>query len=247
MKQAAYRVALTGASLLAICGVAGCSGGTDDAVVRVAGHAITQATIARSMFAIASSASRAPGQPLFQPPVPPRYTACIKYLHQYGSKEVIEGTVPASSGLKGECEHDYKKLKLKALYFFISYQWVAGEAAELGVKLDERHVAQQLTALRRFYTGTYTKEPELTMSAKLGLYASKIQQLLEARASKRGLTLQQRQQALDAFGASFQKRWTAVTDCEAGSIVPLCKQYRPPGELAGLVPPSVPLTDMTAE
>lgn len=250
LRRAARHRALIGVSVLSLATLTGCAGGsgdTGDAIVRVAGHPITETTIDHSMSALAASASRAPGQPPFQTPVPPRYTACIAYLRKYGSDMVIEGTVPASSGLKGQCQHDYEKLRLKALYFFITYRWVVGEATELGVRLDGRQLAQQLTSLRRFYAGTATKEPEIAMSAELSLYTTKIQQQLEARAGRQALSPQRRQQALDSFGANFKKRWAAVTDCKRGSIVPLCKQYRPPGEFTGLVPPSVSLTNMTPE
>lgn len=55
------------------------------------------------------------------------------------------------------------------------------------------------------------------------------QTLTQAQASiKQQLTSQQSQTALSAFVKTFQKKWTAKTDCRTGYVVQDCKQYKAP-------------------
>jgi hypothetical protein len=237
---------------LAACG----TDATERTVVSVGRHSISRAEVAHWMSIIAARASAAPGQPSPQVPQPPDYLACVRYKRRYGPATAQAAL--SSRRLKLECALEYRKLELKALYLLITYRWVAGEAAELGVSLTKDEVSRALEALersqssgaqgfRRYSTATRATVADLALSIKLNLLTTKIQARLESKAAERRLTARERQQALNRFGVAFRARWTARTDCTVGYVVPLCRRYKQRPTPGSLVPPSVPLTNMAAE
>lgn len=209
------------------------------------------------MSVIAGRASTG-GEPAPNTPEPPDYTACIAYQRAHWPRLPQDQSAPTSKVLKSECELIYRREKLKALYFLISYRWATGEGAELGVKLHKQEVKRELAkfeslaapnaaAFRRYLTVTRATIPDIVLSVELGLLTTKIQQKLEAAFVARGLTAQARQQSLDEFGQAFERRWRSRTDCRPGYVVPICSAYKPPKTPPTLVPPSVPLTNMAVE
>jgi foldase protein PrsA len=237
-------------------GVGGCGGGkADDLAVRVGNASITSATVEHWMSVIAGEVSTAPGQPVPETPVPPHYSACISYTRRFPTA-LASARSSAPSQLKRECAFEFQKEKLKALYFLISSDWVSGEAAELGVSLTGRALERQLALLkarfpsetkaRRFLVGARGTTEDLRSRLTQILLMRSVQQKLEQQSQKKNLTLPQRQQVLDRFGERFEKTWRARTSCRAGYVVPICRQYRAPNMPPALVPPTVPLTKMTA-
>jgi hypothetical protein len=243
--------------MLAVLGVAACGGDSAaDVVVRVAGMPIRRAAVQHWMSVIAAEASTAPGQPKEQPPQPPGDVACIAYMRAYGAKMVDPIAHASSAQLKGRCEHEYRKMKLKALYAVIVYAWVTGEAAELGVHATSAELSRSLAAfnsqfptraaLESYLAGTGATHTDLVQNLEQGLLIEKIEQHLEAARARRHLPSAALQRERDTFGAAFKARWTSRTSCSPGYVVPLCRQYKTPSTPPELVPPAVPLTNQPA-
>jgi hypothetical protein len=204
-------------------------------------------------------AGRSVNPPAPPPPVPdpPRYATCIAY--RIASFPVAAGQPrPTRAQLTSECDLEYRRSKLKAMYFLITVVWTAGEAAELGVKLSDGEVRQELAAFerllgpryggfRRYLADTRATITDIRRIIQLDLLTKKIQQKLERAARARGLSQTTRQHALAAFGKEFVHRWTGRTSCSVGYVVPACREYRTPKTPPQLVPPSIPLANMAAE
>ena len=261
-KQIGCRPVVVGRAAIACAGatialglLAGCgsgSGASSTAVI-VNGHRIPSSSVAQSMYGqVAASNAFAGRATKNKPPEPPDFEDCIAYFKKYEPKPRGPQASLTPIDLKQRCRYEYEKEKLKALYFLIPYEWVAGEAAELGVHISQREVAQRLAlfegnfpskaALSRYMR--LAKESRSTLEARmrLGLWSTRIEEALHARLH--ALPLARRQAKLRAYGEAFEAKWRARTDCKTGYVVPLCRQYKPPRTPSTLVPPSVPLTNI---
>ena len=257
VSKATNSCALFAISLLMVAalGMTSCGEGiAASAAVQVGDRSIAHATVTHWMSVIAGETSLPPGQPLPSTPDPPRYSACIAYYQRFPPRST-GGSPPGPIELKHECEFEFQKEKLKALYFLISFAWVSGEAKQLGVSVTDEAVKQEIAKLqsgssgatvKRFLVGLRGSTSDLRLRIKLALYVTLIQHKLEVESLERHLSLQQRQHLLTEFGKQFVRRWTAKTSCRSGYVVPICRQYETPKVAPTLVPPSVPLSDMRA-
>jgi hypothetical protein len=228
--------------------------GSNDAAVRVGGSTIARSSVTHWMSVIAGEVSTGAGHPEPPVPMPPHYRACIAYRRRFPTAFGAGLLTLTPSQLQRECGVEFEKEKLKALYFLISSDWVVGEGFALGVRLAHKEVVQQLaqlekaapnkTAFRRFLIGTRGTTADLLMRLELALLTARIQRKLDAEARARHLTIGQRRAALRRFGTQFTNRWTARTDCHAGYVVPLCRQYKTPNAAPALTPPQVPLANL---
>ena len=249
---------MIGAVTLSI-GLAGCGSDTADVVVARVGHtSIAQGAVKHWMDIIAGEVSTAAGQPKPDVPIPPHYTACISYKRKYPAAASAERSASASVGLWRECNVEFQKEKLKALYFLISRLWVDGVAGELGANPSDRELHGQLASLvqrfpsrasaRHFLVGARGTEADLLARLKVVVLAASVQRALEAQNRRQGLDEPERQRALRSFGKRFERAWRARTSCRPGYVVPICRQrYTPAKSASALTPPDVPLTRMTAE
>jgi hypothetical protein len=226
-----------------------CGGNAENqTVVRVGQHGITKGDVDHwiSVLKGRGGNGREPGPPA---PVPPAYTACIAYARTNQPPRKPTEPPPTPKALKAECEFEHRRYKLKALYLLISYQWVTGEAAELGLKLNRAELAQQLTgfkrvlnlnnsSFRRYLKFMRADTADLLLSFELEQLTRKV----ESKVASGGGTAQNHEQGLVRFGKAFERKWLSRTDCRPGYIVPICRQYKPPASPPDLTPPSVPLT-----
>jgi len=245
-----YRVVVLGTVVCAAIALAGCGrAGNDAAVVQVGRTSIAAATVAHWMSVIAGEVSTATGQPEPEVPAPPSYTACIAYRRKYPTTVGKLELTPTRRAQ--ECKLEFEKERLKALYLLISYAWVSEEAGEMAVKLPERELEdyeQRLAnkADQRVLVGTRGTRADLRLRLQLSLLTTKVQQQLERESGGGRLSTDQRQAALNRFSEEFTKKWKARTVCRAGYVVPICGQGTGPRVGPSFVPPSVPLTNMTA-
>jgi hypothetical protein len=243
--------------VLVAMNVAGCGdGGAGNTVATVGHRSITAAQVKHWMSVIAGETTLLPGQPVPRSPEPPRYSACVAYRQRFPANPEAKQPRLSLSELKHECMVEFQKEKLKALYFLISYDWVNGEAAELGIRPTDQEVVHELEhlkirfpgpTLRHFLVGYRGSRLDMLMRIKLTLLTARVKQKVEGENAKRHLTTQQRQQALDRFSRRFATNWSGRTSCQPDYVVPACRQYKPPRTAPTLVPPSIPLTDIAAE
>jgi hypothetical protein len=230
----------------------GCGGGSDGknaTAVRVGNHTIRSGEVEHwiSVLKARGSSGREPGPPA---PVPPHYAACIAYARVH--RNSIPPSTPAiPKQPRAYCEFEYRRFKLKALYLLISYQWVVGEAAELGMRPNEPELAHELSLYRKAlgltsaaaykrYLGFLRAD---TADLLLSLEMEQLVRAVEAKVAGAAKTTAQREAALAQFGKEYKARWLARTDCRSGYVVPICRQYAPGRTPTTFAPPSVPLTD----
>jgi hypothetical protein len=229
--------------------------GSNDVAVEVGNHPITAATVTHWMSVVAGEGSLPAGQPFPHTPDPPSYSTCIAYYERFPLTLATKSSQPDRPALKRACEVEYQKERIKALYFLISYEWVNGEASELGVKLPDGAAEREVSllksklpgpALKKFLVGSRGSSSDLLMRIRLELLAKAIQERLEKDSGASGLSPQQHQHALSDFGRRFLKQWSAKTACHSGYVVPICKGYTAPKTPPAVTPPGIPLTTMNA-
>jgi foldase protein PrsA len=178
-----------GAVLFALIGVAACGGGVPgNAVVSVGGTPITTAAFKHWLgVAASSSAGGAAAKPAI--PEPPAYRACIAHLEETTPKEKTKPT-----GLKAQCEQQYKALLQEVLGFLISSQWVLSEANSLGVKVTDAQVKKQFTTIKtqqfpkaaefeKFLQTSGQTISDLLLRVKLNMLSTRIQSKILKKSS----------------------------------------------------------------
>ncbi len=238
-KVSRYILALGAVAIAVVSSTACASDPPNEAVVKVAGHPISKATLDHWIpIEAILTYELYPKRPVPRGvvPDPPDYTACIAYLEATPAKLVQSGSKPTAAQLKSQCRQKYELMQEHMLDFLITSQWVNDESIDLGVKLTSREVKQEFERIKREVfpvKGAFQRFLEFTglsLSDELfrirkDLLDTKIQQKISA---KKGLSLAQRQQLLTEFSVAFQKRWVARTSCRPGYVMVDCKQYKGP-------------------
>lgn len=252
------QVVLWTVALLAVVSVTGCGSGAEVpryAVAKVGDVVITKSTADHWMSAIAADGNTSANHPAPEVPDYPSYGRCVAYRQAFTAKRLPGQPPPTLAEFNSECAQEFRKLKLKALYFLISAEWLSGEASELRVKVTDAEVTQELALFKRRgfssedaylrYVASSRFSPEdMRLRMRLLLLATKIQQQVEAEIDARHPTAQLRKRSLKSFGARFEKKWIARTTCRAGYVVPICRQYQKPTAPLALSPPSIPLAEL---
>jgi hypothetical protein len=232
---------------------AGCGKGAgDQAGVVVAGHAISVGTVQHwlSVLVARGGNGRGPGPPT---PEPPDYTACIAYSRAHPPSTTRLPDARLRGNLKAYCALQHRRFRLKALYLLITYRWITGEAAELGVHLDRPELARELAGFRRALGlstatayGRYlhflrADDADIRLSFELEQLVGKIEAKVAAAGG--GPSTPAGHRALVGFGEAFKQRWVTRTDCRPPYVVPICRQYKPPQKPPELTPPGIPFAD----
>jgi hypothetical protein len=238
--------------ICAIFWLAACGGAESRVALRVGGHTITDATV-KHWIAVLKGRGGGGLAPAAPAPVPPKYTACIR--HEASARLPLpSGQAPSTRPqLRFYCEYELRRFKLKALYLLISYRWVTGEAAELGIALNRPKLKAELAAFRRslaeggipfkrYLRFTRANPADVAVGFELEQLSQAIEVHVAGSAS--AIATPSGKAALARFGKAFEHKWRARTDCQAGYVVPICRQYVTPKRPPEFVPPTVPLTQM---
>lgn len=143
MPRRSRRPACLAATLIVVAATyAGCGGGgstrSGEIVARVGGATITRGAFEHWMAVTA---------PQHVAPVPPGYSACIAHAKAAAPQST-------TAQLREECRDEYREVAQKVLALLISSRWLAGEAAEQGVKVSSGEVEQRLEQKRRSYSSS---------------------------------------------------------------------------------------------
>jgi foldase protein PrsA len=129
--------------LLALCAffvpaalVAGCGGVPGDAVATVDGTSIDKNEFSHWM----NVAARTSGQPNAKAPDPPDYAACVAQKRKTAPKPAKGQPKTTDAQLKSQCKQEYEGLRNQVLQLLVSFQWIQGEADDLGVKVSDAEV-----------------------------------------------------------------------------------------------------------
>jgi foldase protein PrsA len=129
--------------LLALCAfavpaavAAGCGGVPGDSVATVGGTSIDKAQFNHWM----NVAARTSGQANAKAPDPPDYTACIADKRKTAPKPAKGQPKTTDAQLKTQCKQQYEGLRNQVVQLLVTYQWLEGEAKDLGVKVTDAEV-----------------------------------------------------------------------------------------------------------
>ena len=129
--------------LLALCALAataavaaGCGGVPGNAVAEVDGTAIEKDDFEHWMAVAAKSS----GQPNATVPDAPDYAKCVENKKKTAPKPAKGQPKQTDEQLKEQCKQEYEQLRDQVLQLLTSFEWIEGEAEELGIKVSEAEV-----------------------------------------------------------------------------------------------------------
>ena len=125
--------------------VAGCGGVPGNAVATVDGEAIEKTTFDHWLMVAAKSG----GQQAAQIPKPPEFTACVANKRKTLPKPAKGQPKVTDKQLKEQCTQEYNALRDQVLQLLISFEWIEGEANELGVKIKDEEVKKQFETTKK--------------------------------------------------------------------------------------------------
>jgi foldase protein PrsA len=129
--------------LLALCALAataavaaGCGGVPGNAVAEVDGTAIQKEDFEHWMAVAAKSS----GQPNASVPDAPEYTRCVENKRKTTPKPAKGQPKTTDEQLKEQCKQEYEQLRDQVLQLLTSFQWIEGEAEEMGIKVSDAEI-----------------------------------------------------------------------------------------------------------
>ncbi len=125
--------------------VAACGGVPGNAVATVDGESIEKKTFDHWMTIAAKSG----GQQAAQIPQPPAFTECIANKRKTLPKQAKGQPKVTDTQLKTQCKQEYEALRDQVLQLLISFQWIQGEADDLGVKVTDAEVQKQFDTQKK--------------------------------------------------------------------------------------------------
>ncbi len=132
-------IATLGAAGALVAGLAGCGGVPGNAVAEVDGEAIEKSSFDHWM----TVASKSSGQPNATVPDAPEFTKCVANKRKTAPKPA-EGQPKQTEGqLKQQCRQEYNALRDQVMQLLISFQWIQGEAEEMGIKVSDAEVRKE--------------------------------------------------------------------------------------------------------
>src|SRR4051794_3822283 len=164
--------------------VAGCGGGIPgNAVATVGDNQITKAAFAHWLNVAAKSG----GQQQTAIPKPPDYTACISAKRKALPKPAKGQPNTTDAQLKTQCKQEYESLRDQVLQLLISFQWIQGEAKDLGVKVTDAEVKKQFQTQKKssfpkeadyqkFLKTSGQSEEDIMLRVKLDVLSNKIRE-----------------------------------------------------------------------
>ena len=129
--------------LLALCALAataavaaGCGGVPGNAVAEVDGTAIEKETFEHWM----QVASKSSGQPGASVPDAPEFTKCVENKKKTAPKPAKGQPKTTDEQYKDQCKQEYDQLRDQVLQLLTSFEWIEGEAEEMGIKVSDAEV-----------------------------------------------------------------------------------------------------------
>jgi foldase protein PrsA len=174
--------------LLSLCALAataavaaGCGGVPGHAVAEVDGTPIEKEQFDHWL----NIAAKASGQPDAQVPVPPEFTECVAQKQKTAPKPAEGQPKTTDEQLKSQCKQEYEALRDQVLQLLVSFQWIEGEAEELGVKVSDEEVNKSFDQQKKqsfpkdadyakFLKDSGQTEADIRQRVKLDLLSNKI-------------------------------------------------------------------------
>jgi foldase protein PrsA len=176
------RLALALCALAAtVAVVAGCGGVPGNAVAEVDGTSIEKDSFEHWMNVAAKSS----GQPNASVPDAPEYTKCVADKRKTAPKPAKGQPKTTDQQLKDQCKQEYEALRDQVLQLLVSFQWIQGEAEEMGIKVSDAEVKKSFDQQRKqsfpkdadykkFLKDSGQSESDVMLRVKLDLLSNKI-------------------------------------------------------------------------
>jgi parvulin-like peptidyl-prolyl isomerase len=177
-------VRTTLALALAAAAITGCGGGIPgNAVATVDGEEITKEQYDHWLAIAAKSG----GQPEGAIPKPPDFEECIANKRKTLPKPAKGQPETTDEQLKDQCDAEYKALRDQVLQLLISFEWIQGEAEDLGVEVSDEEVQKQFEEQKKasfpkeedyqkFLEQSGQTEEDILMRVKLDVLSNKIRE-----------------------------------------------------------------------
>jgi foldase protein PrsA len=174
--------------LLALCALAvmaavavGCGGVPGNAVAEVDGESIERETFDHWLQIAAKSS----GQPNATVPDAPEYTECVANKRKTTPKPGKGQPKVTDDQLKDQCKQEYEALRDQVLQLLVSFQWIEGEAEEMGIEVSDAEVKKSFDQQRKqsfpkdadykkFLKDSGQSEEDIMQRVKLDLLSNKI-------------------------------------------------------------------------
>jgi foldase protein PrsA len=176
--------------ILALCALAvaaalmaGCGGVPGNAVAEVDGTAIEKSSFDH-WLAVAAKSSGAQGGTA-QAPKPPDFKECIAAKRKATPKQAKGQPKVTDDTLKTQCKQEYEQMRDQVLQLLISFQWLEGEAEEMGIKVTDAEIKKALADqkkqsfpkeadFQKFLKDSGQTEQDILLQVKADLLATKI-------------------------------------------------------------------------
>jgi foldase protein PrsA len=123
--------------------VAACGGVPGNSVAKVGDSTITKKTFDHWM-GVAAHSTQPPGSTgTVSVPDPPKFKKCIAAKRSTTPKPAKGQPQQTDAQLKSQCKTEYEGLRDQVVGFLIQAKWVAGEAADQGVKVSKKDVQKE--------------------------------------------------------------------------------------------------------
>jgi foldase protein PrsA len=124
---------------------AGCGGVPGNAVAEVDGTAIEKDTFEHWM----QVASKSSGQPGASVPDAPEFTKCVENKRKTAPKPAKGQPKTTDEQLKEQCKQEYEQLRDQVLQLLTSFEWIEGEAEEMGITVSDAEVKKSFDQQRK--------------------------------------------------------------------------------------------------
>jgi parvulin-like peptidyl-prolyl isomerase len=176
--------------LLALCALAatvavavGCGGVPGNAVAEVDGQAIEKDNFEHWM----QVAAKTSGQPNAQVPDAPEFTRCVAQKRKTAPKPAKGQPKTTDQQLKEQCKQEYESLRNQILQLLISFEWIEGEAEEMGVTVSDAEVKKSFDQqkkqnfpkdadFQKFLKDSGQSQEDIMLRVKLDLLSNKIRE-----------------------------------------------------------------------
>jgi foldase protein PrsA len=139
------RLILSLAALPAIAAVvAGCGGVPGNAVAEVDGTPIEKETFDHWVNVAAKS-----GGQTAEAPKPPEFSACIAAKKKAAPKPAEGQPRTTDAQYRTQCRQEYEGLRDQVMQLLISFEWIQGEAEQLGIKVTDAEVRKEFEAQKK--------------------------------------------------------------------------------------------------
>jgi foldase protein PrsA len=163
--------------------VAGCGGVPGNAVAEVDGTPIEKDSFEHWMQ-VASKSSGTKGAKV---PDAPDYTTCVADKRKTAPKPAKGQPKTTDDQLKAQCKQEYEALRDQVIQLLTSFQWIQGEAEELGIKVTDAEVKKSFSDqkkqsfpkeadYKKFLKDYGQTEQDIMQRVKLDLLSNKIRE-----------------------------------------------------------------------